>query len=135
MTATEPPLYLFDGVCVLCNRSVRFVLDHERGPEIRFAATQSETGRALLARLDLPEMPDSFVFVADGRVFERSAAVIAVARHLRAPWSWVAGVAGLLPAAPLDWLYDRVARNRYRLFGRYATCLVPDAGLRARFMP
>ncbi len=135
MTATEPPLYLFDGVCVLCNRSVRFVLDHERGPEIRFAAAQSETGRALLARLDLPEMPDSFVFIADGRVFERSAAVIAVARHLRAPWSWLAAVAGLLPAPPLDWLYDRVARNRYRLFGRYDACLVPDAGLRARFMP
>jgi len=135
MTATEPPLYLFDGVCVLCNRSVRFVLDHERAPEIRFAATQSATGQALLARLNLAAMPDSFVFIQGGRVHERSAAVIGVVRHLRAPWSWLAAVAALLPAAPLDWLYDRVARNRYRLFGRYDACLVPDAALRARFMP
>ncbi len=135
MTATEPPLYLFDGVCVLCNRSVRFVLEHERGPDIRFAATQSATGQALLDRLNLPAMPDSFVFIEAGRVHERSAAVIRVARHLRAPWSWMAAMAAWLPAAPLDWLYDRVARNRYRLFGRYDACLVPDAATRSRFMP
>lgn len=136
MTATEGPLCLFDGVCVLCSRSVRFVLAHERGPEIRFAAIQSETGRTVLAGLDLPAMPDSFVFIEDGQVYQRAAAVLRVGRRLRVPWSWLAAAAGRLPTTFLDRLYDRIARSRYRLFGRLdEVCLVPDAATRSRFMP
>lgn len=127
-------MLLFDGVCHVCQYSVQFVLRHERASLILFAALQSDTGRALLRDLQLPEdFLGSLVFFEDGRVFTRSEAALRVAAHLHAPWSWLQ-VLRILPRALRDPVYDFVARHRYRWFGRDETCLVPDAGLRDRFL-
>jgi len=126
---------LFDGVCHLCHRSVKFVLRHERAPVLLFAALQSDTGRALLRDLELPPgFLDSMVLFEDGRVFTRSEAALRVARHLRAPWSW-GRMFFLLPRVLRDPLYDAIARRRYRWFGRDDdACLVPDTRMRDRFL-
>jgi predicted DCC family thiol-disulfide oxidoreductase YuxK len=129
----EPPILLYDGLCVLCSRSVAFVLEHERDASIRFVAIQSEEGAALATTHGVdPEQPDTFLFVEGGRAWRKSSGVIAVFAHLRRPWSF-ARVARFCPAPLRDWLYDRVARNRYRLFGKREVCIVPTPELRERF--
>ena len=124
---------VFDGVCVLCSGAVRFILDHEKAPGFSFTPVQSDLGQRVLAALGQPlDGNDSVVVIDDGRYFLKSDATVRLARCLKAPWSWYAAVR-LLPRPLRDWLYDRLAQNRYSIFGRYETCMVPDAGLKRRF--
>ncbi|HEX9782543.1 MAG TPA: DCC1-like thiol-disulfide oxidoreductase family protein [Opitutaceae bacterium] len=129
------PVLLFDGVCHLCQRSVRFVLRHERRPALLFCTLQSPAGRDLLERHGLdPGYTGSLVLIAEGKARTRSDAALFLARHLRAPWSWIRAFR-LLPRPWRDWLYDIVAKRRYRWFGRDESfCLIPDARLRARLI-
>jgi len=128
------PLFVFDGVCVLCSRSVRFVLAREKNHELTFAPAQSALGQAIYQALGLSaEVYDTLIVLDQGRAYLKSAAVMQLARRLRQPWRSLA-VLEFLPRHWLDWLYDRVARNRYRLFGRYDSCPLPDASLRARYV-
>jgi len=130
----EPPVILFDGVCNLCNGSVRFALAHERGQVLRFASMQSPRGQELLRRYGLPLVEyESFAFVEDGVAYLRSEGFLRVVRHFRRPWQWLA-VMRILPRALRDWIYDCIARNRFRLFGRRATCMVPTPEVRDRFL-
>ena len=128
------PVYLFDGVCVLCSAAVAFTLRHERAPRLRFVAIQSAEGRTLARDHAIdPDNPHSFLYLDQGVVAQQSDGVIALCRELR--WPWRAGVAlAIVPRAVRDWLYDRVALNRYAWFGKRETCLVPDAATRARFV-
>jgi len=129
-----PPVLLFDGVCNLCDFAVNFVLDHERGTVLRFGSLQSKEGAALArAHGGAPEGLGSVIFIEGGRRYERSAAVVRVARYLRWPWRWVR--AGWIVPRPLrDALYDVVASHRYQWFGKQDACRVPTPALRARFL-
>jgi predicted DCC family thiol-disulfide oxidoreductase YuxK len=130
---THPPVFLFDGVCVLCSRSVAFVLKHERAPLIRFVAIQSAEGRALAETHGIdPDDPESFLFIENGIALPKSAGIAALVGHLRAPWNWLSAF-HVLPLPVRDWMYDRIARNRYRLFGKRETCLIPTPQTRQRF--
>lgn len=130
----KPPIWLFDEVCVLCNGAVQYTLKHEKEPLIRFVSIQSVEGRQLAKQHGLdPDDPQSFLFIDNGEALPRSDGVIALARHLDGP----AGLIPLLRFVPKllrDFAYDRIARNRYRLFGRKSECPVPDAGIRHRFV-
>lgn len=127
-------LMLFDGVCHLCDGTVRTVLRLDRKGAIRFTPIQSPYGRALaLAHGIDPEAPESFLFFDQGRPLRRTAAIAALLRRLDPPWRWLAFVERL-PRGPADAVYDWIARNRYRLLGRRTHCRVPTAEQRARFM-
>lgn len=121
---------LFDGVCVLCSGWVRFVAARDGG-RFRFVPVQSPYGRALAERLGIStDMPESNAVVLGGMV--KSDAAVAVLSLLP---SWgAARVLGWMPRRLRDTLYDRVARNRYRLFGRIAACMVPPPGLARRVL-
>lgn len=133
----------FDGVCNLCNRSVQFVLDHERGPSLSFASLQSDRARELLGRVLTPDEvsgllgsgrePGSLVLLEDGHVHTRSTGALRLARYLRAPWRWL-GAFVVVPRPLRDAIYGLVARNRYRWFGRTSECRVPTPALRARLL-
>jgi predicted DCC family thiol-disulfide oxidoreductase YuxK len=128
------PLVLFDGVCNLCDASVRFLLRRDRTGALRFAPIQSAAGQRVLGRHGLPLSGwDSFVFLDEGAAYLRSAAVFRVARYLRAPWPLVR-IFRFLPRRLTDRVYNLVSLNRYALFGRKAECMVPDAALRRRFL-
>jgi predicted DCC family thiol-disulfide oxidoreductase YuxK len=128
------PVILFDGVCNLCNGFVQFVIARDPGARFQFAALQSDSARRLLARVDgLGQVPDSVVLVDRGRVYTRSSAALRIARGLPFPWS-LARALIVVPRPLRDWVYDRVARHRYRWFGRKDTCMVPTPDLRARFL-
>jgi predicted DCC family thiol-disulfide oxidoreductase YuxK len=129
------PVIVFDGVCVLCNGWVRFLLRHERKKRYRFAAMQTESGRALLAANGLdPDDPASFLLVENGKAWRETDAIMHVIASLGGFWK-VAVVARALPRPLRDWLYRVVARNRYRWFGRHDACLLAPAGHEDRFLP
>ena len=131
---------LFDGVCNLCNRSIQFVIRHDADAQFQFAPLQSEVAHRLLrsvgdtSNVDSERgIRDSFVFLDDRRVFRRSTAALRIVRHLRSPW-WLLYALMVVPRPLRDWIYDRIARNRYRWFGRRETCMVPTPELSARFL-
>jgi predicted DCC family thiol-disulfide oxidoreductase YuxK len=129
----DAPVWLYDGVCVLCSSGVHYTLRHERDHAIRFVAIQSREGHALaLAHGIDPDDPESFLFIENGRALEKSDGVLALVAHLGGPARLLL-VGGILPRAIRDWLYDRVARNRYRLFGQTTACEMPDPAQRHRF--
>lgn len=126
-------LILFDGVCVFCSRWVRFVLDHDRDRRFRFVPIQSETGRALALRLGIdPDAPRTNAVILDGRAWVKSDAALRVLGAMPAT-RWLAAVR-LAPRPIRDAIYDLIARNRYRIFGKTEVCMVPDAADRERFL-
>ncbi len=132
--AASRPLLLFDGECGLCARSVRFVLAKERGPELRFAALQSDAGRAVLARHGLGEDLSTVVYVdAEDRVHLRSGAALRIAGKLRRPWSFARALL-VVPAFLRDAVYRVVARYRMAIFGGAEACRLPRPGEAERFL-
>lgn len=127
-------LILFDGVCVLCDGWVRFVIRRDKAQRFRFLPIQEPTGRALAARFGIhPDVPQSNVVIVDGTAYFKWDSAVAVLSTLPG-WRWFRATR-LLPRPLRNWLYDRVARNRYWLFGRYDYCLVPDPAEAHRFAP
>jgi predicted DCC family thiol-disulfide oxidoreductase YuxK len=128
------PILLFDGVCNLCNGSVRWLIAHDPAGRLRFASLQSEAGRALLAQHGLPlDAMDTVVLVDGAAHWTKSDAALEVARRIGGAWS-LAVVLKLVPRALRDTLYDWVARNRYARWGRSEECSLPTPELRARFL-
>lgn len=128
------PVVLFDGVCNLCNGSVRFVIERDPHKHFQFAPLQSETATTLIGGTANPlAMPDSIVLVDDGRLYVRSTAALRIARRLRFPWPllWVFMA---VPRPLRDWVYDVIARHRYGWFGKRDTCMVPTKEIRDRFL-
>jgi predicted DCC family thiol-disulfide oxidoreductase YuxK len=137
----EPPaargrdVILFDGVCNLCNHTVRFVVRRDPRGRFAFASLQSRAAERLLASAGArAPLPDSIVLLSDDRLHTRSGAALRIARGLRFPW-WLLSAFLLVPAPLRDWAYDRIARNRYRWFGKRDSCMTPTPEQRSRFLP
>ena len=125
---------LFDGVCNLCNGSVRFIIERDPRARFQFAPLQSPVADRLIgARVDRASLPDSIVLVDDGRLYVRSSAALRIARGLRFPWP-LAWIFIVVPRPIRDWVYDLIARHRYAWFGRRDECMVPTPDVRSRFL-
>jgi predicted DCC family thiol-disulfide oxidoreductase YuxK len=134
ITGADGPVVLYDGTCGLCDRSVQLILRHDRRGRFRFAALQSDIGRALLERHGLPtDTLDSVVLVEDGRAWRKSAAALRIAGGMDAPWPAFRAFA-IIPRPIRDFFYDGVAKSRYRIFGRVDVCMLPPPEVRARFL-
>ena len=129
------PILFYDGVCGLCDRMVQFVLRHDRRRLFRFAALQSDVATQALGAFgrDPNDLDTVYVVDGEGQLRWKARAILYVLGQLELPWSLLA-IVGVLPTALLDWGYDRVARNRYRLWGKRESCRIPDADERARFL-
>jgi len=127
-------IWVFDSSCVLCSRGVQYTLRHEKVPSILFAAIQSESGRLLAEGHDVdPDDPITFLFIENGVALEKSDAVIALSRHLRGSARMIS-VFRVMPKAWRDAAYSLVARNRYTLFGKAGSCIIPRPDQRHRFV-
>lgn len=134
--AAAAPILLYDGTCGLCDKSVKWILAHERDHELRFAPLQGETAAALRAQYPvIPTTLSTMVLVADGVARVRSKGILYSAKHLRAPWRWAYAVRWM-PAFLMDLGYRFIAAIRYRVWGHVdPACQIPTAETRARFLP
>jgi predicted DCC family thiol-disulfide oxidoreductase YuxK len=132
-------LVLYDGVCGLCSRLLQFLLTHDRRGVFAFASLQSSTGRAVVEGLggDPTELTSFYVLsnyrTRHSRILARSQAALFVAGQLGWPWK-AAVIARILPTGLLNRAYNAIARNRYRVFGRFDQCLAPRPEFRGRFI-
>ena len=128
-------IILFDGVCNLCNASVVFILQNERRPEFQFASIQSEVGKELLTWCRLPsDYLQSVILIDHGKAIFGSTAALKIGQTLKFPWSILASTGLLVPGFARDWVYNQIAKHRYRWFGKRDVCMVPTANLKARFL-
>lgn len=124
---------LYDGVCVFCSRWVRFVVARDRDKRFRFTPIQSPYGTRLAQAFGIdPDDPETNAVIHGGKAHLKSDAALTVLSHLPG-WRWTRALFAV-PKAPRDAIYSLVARNRYRIFGRYDACFVPDAELRSRVL-
>jgi predicted DCC family thiol-disulfide oxidoreductase YuxK len=134
------PIVLYDGVCGLCNRLVQFILRRDQSAVFRFASLQSAFAASLLTRQGAnPTDLDTFYVVlnhdeAQERLISRSDAVVFVLRQIGGFWRPGAFIFGAFPRPLRDAAYNLVARNRYRIFGRFDTCPIPSKETASRFL-
>ncbi|MDB5395802.1 MAG: hypothetical protein JWM91_3308 [Rhodospirillales bacterium] len=126
-------LILFDGACVLCAGWVKFIIPRDREGLYRFVPIQSEFGRALAIRFGIdPDAPQSNVVIRDGLAWFKADSALRVLQDLPG-WRWT-GVFWFVPWVLRNLVYDAIARNRYRLFGKLESCLVPTPEIHSRFI-
>jgi predicted DCC family thiol-disulfide oxidoreductase YuxK len=129
----DDDLILYDGVCVFCSRWVRFVIARDKQKRFRFTPIQSAYGTRLARAFGIdPADPDTNAVVHGGRAHLKSDAALTVLSLLPG-WGWTRALL-VVPKPLRDAVYSLVARNRYRIFGRYEICFVPDAELRKRVL-
>lgn len=129
----DDDVILYDGVCIFCSRWVRFVIARDTARRFRFTPIQSDYGTRLAKTFGIdPDDPDTNAVVHGGIAWMKSDAALTVLSHLPG-WGW-SRVLFAVPKPLRDAVYSLVARNRYRIFGKYETCFVPDADMRARVL-
>lgn len=126
MSEEKSNIIIFDGICNLCSSLVDFVSGRDPGNVFSFVPMQTRRGRELLERHGISvDRVDTFLLIKDRGALVRSDAAIAIARKLGAPWNCLA-VVRFVPRTVRDGVYSFVARNRYRWFGKRATCKIPE---------
>jgi predicted DCC family thiol-disulfide oxidoreductase YuxK len=127
-------IILFDGVCNFCDSAVNFTLKRNKKTDIFFAPLQSSAGQKLLAQYHLPvDSLESFVFIENDKTYNRSTAALKVCRHLRGLWPLCYGFI-IVPKFIRDGIYNWVAQNRYKWFGKKESCMIPTPEVKARFL-
>jgi predicted DCC family thiol-disulfide oxidoreductase YuxK len=134
MEVAESSVILFDGVCNLCNGIVQFIIKRDPNGKFRFASLQSACGQKLLGKFGLPSNEfDSIVLIQGEQYFLKSSAGLRILKELGGLWKLLL-VFTYLPAPFRDFIYDQIARSRYRIFGKRESCMIPTPELKARFL-
>jgi predicted DCC family thiol-disulfide oxidoreductase YuxK len=132
--AGQAPIAVMDADCALCSWGARMINWLDASGSVRICPVQSPLGAALMARHGVTVIdPESWLFIDAGVAHRDFDAVIHAGRQFGG-WGRLTSVLALLPKPLRDWLYRRVARNRYRLFGRADLCAIPDQGLQKRLL-
>lgn len=120
------PLFVFDGHCVLCSSGASFIMKHDRTHSVQFASAQSELGKAIYEALAMP-IDETYLLIDAAGVHTKSEGYFRLAQILGGWWR-IGAIVSLVPRPIRDWIYDQVARNRYRWFGRTEQCrlLTPE---------
>jgi predicted DCC family thiol-disulfide oxidoreductase YuxK len=127
-------IILFDGYCNFCSRSVMFIIRRDRHAYFTFAPSQTPEGQKIIQKYRLGELAQhSIVLIDQENVYMKSSAALRIARRLSGAWSlFYLGM--IIPGRIRDWMYEGIARNRYRLFGKRDRCFLPDPESRDRFL-
>lgn len=127
-------IILFDGVCNLCNGSVTFIIERDKKNVFKFAALQSETGSKMIAERGIDiTIIDSILLIEPGAYYIKSTAALKIAKNLSGAWPLLYGLI-ILPVSFRDWVYDIIAKNRYKWFGKEESCMIPTAELKGKFL-
>ncbi|MFZ2429787.1 MAG: DCC1-like thiol-disulfide oxidoreductase family protein [Lutibacter sp.] len=127
-------IILFDGVCNLCNASVNFVIKHDKKAQFLFASFQSDAAKEILLQFNLENLNlDSIVLIDDGKIYEKSTAILRITRLLDGGFKSLYFFM-VIPKSIRDWLYNAIAKNRYKFFGKRERCMIPSLELKNRFL-
>lgn len=126
-------LILFDGVCNLCNRTVQFIINRDPAGYFRFGSLQSEQGRRWLSDYGVDQTTDSIVLIENGQSYIKSSAALRICRNLTGVWKLFV-VFLVIPVPIRDFIYDFIAKNRYRWFGKREECMLPSSEIKDRFI-
>jgi predicted DCC family thiol-disulfide oxidoreductase YuxK len=129
------PVIFFDGLCNLCNGAVQFVIDRDKENSYRFSSLQSDYAaeKMILFNITTAQL-DSIILLEDGKLYKRSTAALRVARKLNGLWPLLYGFI-IVPRFIRDAVYNYIAKNRYKWFGKQESCWVPTPALKSRFYP
>lgn len=131
---TDYKIILFDGVCNLCNSSVNFIIDHDKKNMFRFASLQSDSGQTLLKKFGLNnESFDSIILIDNEKYLTRTSAVLRIVKNFPGFWKLLY-IFIIVPPAVRNLLYDIIAENRYKWFGKKDSCRVPTPELKEKFL-
>jgi predicted DCC family thiol-disulfide oxidoreductase YuxK len=134
MEELKHPVILFDGVCNFCNSVVNFIIRQDKKEIFRFAALQSAAGQQLLKQYHLPHNHfDSFILIEKGKVYQSSAAALKLYNQLPWHWKWTQ-LFWIIPPILRNEVYNLIAKNRYKWFGRKEQCMIPSPKLKNRFL-
>ena len=127
-------IVLFDGICNFCSRSVLFIISRDPAGYFRFAALQKDEGRYIAERYEINMAgTDSIILIENERVFYRSDAALRISRKLMGAWKLLY-VFAIIPSFIRNYIYDLVAHNIYKWFGKRDTCFFPDDNIKSRFI-
>lgn len=132
--ATYPhPILLYDGVCNFCNDAVQFIIKRDKTGIIHYASLQSTTGQQLLEHFHLSKDLDTVILIDDNRVYDRADVTIRIGQLLGGVYQFT-NLFRPIPRVLRNRVYDWIATNRYRWFGKEASCMLPTPELKARFI-
>ena len=127
-------LILFDGICNLCNASIQYVIKHDKKDVFRFTPIQSEVGRKVIKDFQInTKKTDSIILYSKKRISYKSSAVLKIAMVLGLPIS-IFGVFWIVPPFIRNWVYDYIAKNRYKWYGKRESCMVPTQETESKFI-
>jgi predicted DCC family thiol-disulfide oxidoreductase YuxK len=127
-------ILLFDGYCNLCHSSVQFVLKHEKKQELYFTSLQSPIGVEILTYYKINSTKiDSLVLIEKNKAYTKSSAALKLSKHLKGLYS-LGFIFMIIPTFIRNWVYDFIAKNRYKWYGKKNSCLIPDEKLAKRFL-
>lgn len=135
MITTEPyKIILFDGVCNLCNGAVNFLIRHDKKNKFKFAALQDEVGKKLVLQYGIDtKTTDSIVLLDQNKAYTKSTAALRISKYLSGAYPLLYMLI-IVPAFFRNRVYDWVAKNRYRWFGKKESCMVPTPELKEKFI-
>jgi len=128
----EKPIIFFDGVCNLCNGAINFIIDRDKKSYFKFAPLQSSIAKERIPN-SVIETTDSIIYWDKGRIYSKSTAALKIAKHLDGAWS-VAYIFMVIPKFIRDFIYNIIAKNRYKWFGKRETCRLPSEDIKNRFL-
>ncbi|MGG3467125.1 thiol-disulfide oxidoreductase DCC family protein [Neobacillus pocheonensis] len=126
-------IILFDGVCNLCNNSVHFILKRDASSSFKFASLQGVKGQLLLKEFGLSTDMNSFVLIENNQAYLKSTAALRVCMRLKGAWSILSAFL-VIPRFIRDFVYDIIAKNRYKWFGQKESCMLPSPEWKSRFL-
>ena len=130
----EKPIVLFDGVCNLCNRVVQFIIKRDKKKQFLFASLQGKTGQEVLKKFNLsPTDFDSFVVLDGDKIYTRSTAALRMLKKMNGGWNLLYAFI-IVPRYIRNAVYDWIARNRYKWYGKRDECMIPTPELKERFL-
>ncbi|MBT8304973.1 MAG: DUF393 domain-containing protein [Bacteroidia bacterium] len=128
-------LVLFDGVCNLCNASILYIIKHDKKDMFRFAPLQSEVGKSVIEKheIDSAKMDSIILYSQEKGISHKSSAALRIAKDLGFPRNLM-GVFFIVPTFIRNWVYDYIAKNRYKWYGKKDECMIPTPDLQEKFM-
>lgn len=127
------PIIFFDGVCNLCNASVQFVIDRDKENYFKFTALQSDYAKEVLSNFDFNSSAlNSILLLEDGKIYTKSSSVLRIVKKLNGFWPLLYSFY-IVPKFLRDWVYDIIAKNRYKWWGKQENCRVPTPELKTKF--